>query len=93
MLPPNSSISTSLSNNSTYTLPQHIIDELRSQIKKIADTLSTLDATVSWMQDTISLHEYRLTELKSMMGYDNLTTLIHIRLLMILHLFPRCWMG
>ncbi|PKB93077.1 hypothetical protein RhiirA5_442409 [Rhizophagus irregularis] len=40
MLPPNSSISTSLSNNSTHTLPQHIIDELRSQIKKIADTLN-----------------------------------------------------
>ncbi|PKB93573.1 hypothetical protein RhiirA5_440911, partial [Rhizophagus irregularis] len=71
MLHPNSSTSTSPSNNPTYTLPQHIIDDLRTQISKIANTLSTLDETVSWMQDTIAHHEYRLTELESMMGYDN----------------------
>ncbi|PKK55367.1 hypothetical protein RhiirC2_802589 [Rhizophagus irregularis] len=44
---------------------------LPAQIKKIANTLSTLDETVSWMQDTITAHEYRLTELESMMNYDN----------------------
>ncbi|GET59173.1 hypothetical protein GLOIN_2v1785090 [Rhizophagus irregularis DAOM 181602=DAOM 197198] len=71
MLHPNSSTSTFPSNNPTYTLPQHIIDDLRTQISKIANTLSTLDETVSWMQDTIAHYEYRLTELESMMGYDN----------------------
>ncbi|PKC55518.1 hypothetical protein RhiirA1_475464 [Rhizophagus irregularis] len=38
--------------------------------QKIANTLNTLDETVSWMQDTITLHKYRLSELESMMGYD-----------------------
>ncbi|PKK57243.1 hypothetical protein RhiirC2_798406 [Rhizophagus irregularis] len=43
---PNKSTPTSPSNNSAYTLPQHIIDDLKAQIKKIANTLSTLDETV-----------------------------------------------
>ncbi|PKY26591.1 hypothetical protein RhiirB3_441962 [Rhizophagus irregularis] len=58
------------SGDSAYTLPQHIIDDLKAQIKKIANTLSTLDETVSWMQDTITQYEYRLSEFESMMGYD-----------------------
>ncbi|PKB98078.1 hypothetical protein RhiirA5_506348 [Rhizophagus irregularis] len=68
---PNSSTPTSPSSNPTYTLPQHIIDDLKAQIKKIANILNALDETVSWMQDTITTHEYRLSELESMMNYDN----------------------
>ncbi|PKY35821.1 hypothetical protein RhiirB3_457271, partial [Rhizophagus irregularis] len=67
---PISSTPTSPSDNPAYTLPQHIVDDLKAQIKEIANTLSTLDATVSWMQDTITLHEYRLSELESMMNYN-----------------------
>ncbi|PKC06784.1 hypothetical protein RhiirA5_419106 [Rhizophagus irregularis] len=33
--------------------------------------LNTLEETVSWMNDTITAHEYKLSELKSMMNYDN----------------------
>ncbi|GBC21402.2 hypothetical protein GLOIN_2v1770668 [Rhizophagus irregularis DAOM 181602=DAOM 197198] len=68
---PNRSTHTSSSNNSAYTLPQHIIDELKAQIKEIATTLKSLDETVSWMQDTITHHDYRISELESMMNYDN----------------------
>ncbi|GBC12600.2 hypothetical protein GLOIN_2v1785090 [Rhizophagus irregularis DAOM 181602=DAOM 197198] len=42
---PNSSTHTSSSDNSAYTLPQHIIDELKAQIKEIATTLKSLDET------------------------------------------------
>ncbi|EXX63551.1 hypothetical protein GLOIN_2v1770668 [Rhizophagus irregularis DAOM 181602=DAOM 197198] len=70
-LHPNNTTSTSLNNNLNCTLPQHIIDELKAQIKKIAITLNTLEETVSWMNDTITAHEYRLSELESMMNYDN----------------------
>ncbi|GBC19650.1 hypothetical protein GLOIN_2v1785090 [Rhizophagus irregularis DAOM 181602=DAOM 197198] len=62
---------TSPSDNYAHTLPQHIIDELKAQIKEIAKTLRTLEETVSWMNDTITSHEYRLSELESMMNYDN----------------------
>ncbi|GBC19207.1 hypothetical protein GLOIN_2v1785090 [Rhizophagus irregularis DAOM 181602=DAOM 197198] len=62
---------TSSSDNPAPTLPQHIIDELKAQIKEIANTLHTLEETVSWMNDTITSHEYRLSELESMMNYDN----------------------
>ncbi|PKB96087.1 hypothetical protein RhiirA5_404518, partial [Rhizophagus irregularis] len=62
---------TSSSNNPAPTLPQHVIDELKAQIKEIANTLHTLEETVSWMNDTITSHEYRLSELESMMNYDN----------------------
>ncbi|GET59513.1 hypothetical protein GLOIN_2v1785090 [Rhizophagus irregularis DAOM 181602=DAOM 197198] len=58
------------SDNPAPTLPQHIIDELNAQIKEIANTLYTLEETVSWMNDTITAHEYRLSELESMMNYD-----------------------
>ncbi|GET64696.1 reverse transcriptase family protein [Rhizophagus irregularis DAOM 181602=DAOM 197198] len=68
---PNNSAHTSSSDNSAYTLPQHIIDELKAQIKEIATTLKSLDETVSWMQDTITHHDYRISELESMMNYDN----------------------
>ncbi|PKK55920.1 hypothetical protein RhiirC2_801160 [Rhizophagus irregularis] len=44
---PNSSTFTSLSNNPNCMLPQHIIDELKAQIEKIANTLNTLETTVS----------------------------------------------
>ncbi|PKK57730.1 hypothetical protein RhiirC2_797529, partial [Rhizophagus irregularis] len=71
MFHPNASTPSSPNNNPTCTLPQHIIDDLQAQIKEIANTLSTLDETVSWMQDTITQHEYRLTELELMMSYDN----------------------
>ncbi|GBC37904.1 hypothetical protein GLOIN_2v1785090 [Rhizophagus irregularis DAOM 181602=DAOM 197198] len=62
---------TSSSDNLAPTLPQHIIDELKAQIKEIANTLHTLEETVSWMNDTITSHEYRLSELELMMNYDN----------------------
>ncbi|GBC44321.2 hypothetical protein GLOIN_2v1785090 [Rhizophagus irregularis DAOM 181602=DAOM 197198] len=62
---------TSSSDNPAPTLPQHIIDELKAQIKEIANTLHTLEETVSWMNDTITSHEHRLSELESMMNYDN----------------------
>ncbi|PKY33872.1 hypothetical protein RhiirB3_453135, partial [Rhizophagus irregularis] len=68
---PNNTTSTSPNNNPNCTLPQHIIDELKAQIEKIAHTLNTLEETVSWMNDTITAHEYRLSELESMMNYDN----------------------
>ncbi|GBC12606.2 hypothetical protein RIR_jg29867.t1 [Rhizophagus irregularis DAOM 181602=DAOM 197198] len=68
---PNGSTHTSSSNNSAFTLPQHIIDELKAQIKEIATTLKSLDETVSWMQNTITHHDYRISELESMMNYDN----------------------
>ncbi|PKB95503.1 hypothetical protein RhiirA5_436586 [Rhizophagus irregularis] len=74
ILPPrpnNSTTHTSSSDNSAYTLPQHIIDELKAQIKEIATTLKSLDETVSWMQDTITNHDYRISELESMMNYDS----------------------
>ncbi|GBC25006.1 hypothetical protein GLOIN_2v1785090 [Rhizophagus irregularis DAOM 181602=DAOM 197198] len=58
------------SDNPAPTLSQHIIDELNAQIKEIANTLYTLEETVSWMNDTITAHEYRLSELESMMNYD-----------------------
>ncbi|GET52556.1 reverse transcriptase family protein [Rhizophagus irregularis DAOM 181602=DAOM 197198] len=61
----------SSSNDPAPTLPQHIIDELKAQIKEIANTLHTLEETVSWMNDTITSHEYRLSELESAMNYDN----------------------
>ncbi|GET59640.1 hypothetical protein GLOIN_2v1785090 [Rhizophagus irregularis DAOM 181602=DAOM 197198] len=61
---------TSSSDNPALTLPQHVIDELKAQIKEIANTLHTLEETVSWMNDTITAHEYRLSELESMMNYD-----------------------
>ncbi|PKB91706.1 hypothetical protein RhiirA5_447908, partial [Rhizophagus irregularis] len=44
---------------------------LPAQIKEIANTLHTLEETVLWMNDTIAVHEYRLSELESMMNYDN----------------------
>ncbi|EXX74327.1 hypothetical protein GLOIN_2v1785090 [Rhizophagus irregularis DAOM 181602=DAOM 197198] len=62
---------TSPSDNPAHTLPQYIIDDLKTQIKEIANTLRTLKETVSWMNDTITSHEYRLSELESMMNYDN----------------------
>ncbi|EXX60123.1 hypothetical protein GLOIN_2v1785090 [Rhizophagus irregularis DAOM 181602=DAOM 197198] len=62
---------TSSSENPAPTLPQHIIDELKAQIKEIANTLHTLEETVSWMNDTLTSHEYRLSELESAMNYDN----------------------
>ncbi|PKK76346.1 hypothetical protein RhiirC2_772633 [Rhizophagus irregularis] len=46
-LHPNNTTSTSLNNNPNCTLPQHIIDELKAQIEKIANTLNILDETVS----------------------------------------------
>ncbi|EXX61544.1 hypothetical protein GLOIN_2v1785090 [Rhizophagus irregularis DAOM 181602=DAOM 197198] len=55
---------TSSSDNPALTLPQHVIDELKAQIKEIANTLHTLKETVSWMNDTITAHEYRLSELE-----------------------------
>ncbi|PKC50545.1 hypothetical protein RhiirA1_486042, partial [Rhizophagus irregularis] len=61
---------TSPSDNPAPMLPQHIIDELKAQIKEIATTLKSLDETVSWMQDTITNHDYRISELESMMNYD-----------------------
>ncbi|PKK56478.1 hypothetical protein RhiirC2_858593, partial [Rhizophagus irregularis] len=67
----NRSTPTSPSDNPAHTLYQHIIDELKVQIKEIANTLHTLEETVSWMNDTITSHEYRLSELESMMNYDN----------------------
>ncbi|PKC52723.1 hypothetical protein RhiirA1_480841, partial [Rhizophagus irregularis] len=70
-LHPNNTSLTSHSNNSAPTLLQHIIDELKAQIKEIATTLRTLEETVFWMNDTITAHEYRLSELESMMNYDN----------------------
>ncbi|GET59532.1 hypothetical protein RIR_jg1385.t3 [Rhizophagus irregularis DAOM 181602=DAOM 197198] len=69
--PNNSTTHTSSSDNSAHTLPQHIIDELKAQIKEIATTLKSLDETVSWMQDTITNHDYRISELESMMNYDS----------------------
>ncbi|CAB4394212.1 unnamed protein product [Rhizophagus irregularis] len=69
--PINSTPPTSPSDNPALTLPQHIIDDLKAQIKEIANTLRTLEETVSWMNDTITSHEYRLSELESMMNYDN----------------------
>ncbi|GBC13872.2 hypothetical protein GLOIN_2v1770668 [Rhizophagus irregularis DAOM 181602=DAOM 197198] len=69
--PTNSTPPTSPSDNSAHTLPQHIIDDLKVQIKEIANTFHTLKETVSWMNDTITAHEYRLSELESMMNYDN----------------------
>ncbi|GBC44026.2 hypothetical protein GLOIN_2v1783829 [Rhizophagus irregularis DAOM 181602=DAOM 197198] len=68
--PTNSTSHTSPSGNPAPTLPQHVIDELKVQIKEIANTLHTLEETVSWMNDTITSHEYRLSELESMMNYD-----------------------
>ncbi|GBC32917.2 hypothetical protein RIR_jg12301.t1 [Rhizophagus irregularis DAOM 181602=DAOM 197198] len=68
---PNNSTHTASPDNSTYTLSQHIIDELKAQIKEIATTLKSLDETVSWMQDTITHHDYRISELETMMNYDN----------------------
>ncbi|GBC53452.2 RNA-directed DNA polymerase from mobile element jockey-like [Rhizophagus irregularis DAOM 181602=DAOM 197198] len=65
-----STIPTSSSDNPALTLSQHVIDELKAQIKAIANTLHTLEETVSWMNDTITAHEYRLSELESMMNYD-----------------------
>ncbi|PKB94993.1 hypothetical protein RhiirA5_437603, partial [Rhizophagus irregularis] len=65
------STSTTPSNNPNCTLSQHIIDKLKAQIEKIANTFNTLEETVSWMNDTITAHEYRLSELESMMNYDN----------------------
>ncbi|GBC12608.2 hypothetical protein GLOIN_2v1785090 [Rhizophagus irregularis DAOM 181602=DAOM 197198] len=62
---------TSPSDNPAHILPQHVIDDLKAQIKEIANTLRTLEETVSWMNDTITSHEYRLSELESMMNYDN----------------------
>ncbi|PKC50897.1 hypothetical protein RhiirA1_485072 [Rhizophagus irregularis] len=50
--------------------PQHVINELKAQIKEIANTLRTLEETVSWMNDTITTHEYRLSKLESMRNYD-----------------------
>ncbi|GBC53526.2 hypothetical protein RIR_jg19251.t1 [Rhizophagus irregularis DAOM 181602=DAOM 197198] len=66
----NSTSPTSPSDNPAPMLPQHIIDELKAQIKEIATTLKSLDETVSWMQDTITNHDYRISELESMMNYD-----------------------
>ncbi|EXX71281.1 hypothetical protein RirG_079900 [Rhizophagus irregularis DAOM 197198w] len=66
-----SSTPTSPSDSPAHVLPQHVIDELKAQIKEIATTLKSLDATVSWMQDTITNHDYRISELESMMNYDN----------------------
>ncbi|PKC02670.1 hypothetical protein RhiirA5_424897 [Rhizophagus irregularis] len=68
---PISSTPTSPSDSPAHTLPQHVIDELKAQIKEIATTLKSLDETVSWMQDTITNHDYRISELESMMNYDN----------------------
>ncbi|PKY36802.1 hypothetical protein RhiirB3_460289, partial [Rhizophagus irregularis] len=62
---------TSPSDNPVCTLSQYIIDDLKAQIKEIANTLHTLEETVLWMNDTIAVHEYRLSELESMMNYDN----------------------
>ncbi|GET52105.1 hypothetical protein GLOIN_2v1785090 [Rhizophagus irregularis DAOM 181602=DAOM 197198] len=56
---PNNTTSTSPNNNPNCTLPQHIIDELKAQIEKIAHTLNTLEETVSWMNDTITAHDSR----------------------------------
>ncbi|GET54559.1 RNA-directed DNA polymerase from mobile element jockey-like [Rhizophagus irregularis DAOM 181602=DAOM 197198] len=70
-LHPYNTTSTSPNNNTNCTLPQYIIDELKAQIEKIAHTLSTLEETVSWMNDTITAHEYRLSELEIMMNYGN----------------------
>ncbi|PKY36988.1 hypothetical protein RhiirB3_460950, partial [Rhizophagus irregularis] len=69
--PINSTSPTSPPGNPAPTLPQYVIDELKAQIKEIANTLHTLEETVSWMNDTITSHEYRLSELESMMNYDN----------------------
>ncbi|PKC50755.1 hypothetical protein RhiirA1_485440, partial [Rhizophagus irregularis] len=44
------------SDNPAFTLLQHIIDDLKAQIKEIANTLHTLEETVSWMNDTITAH-------------------------------------
>ncbi|GBC14859.1 RNA-directed DNA polymerase from mobile element jockey-like [Rhizophagus irregularis DAOM 181602=DAOM 197198] len=66
----NSTSPTSPSENPAPMLPQHIIDELKAQIKEITTTLKSLDETVSWMQDTITNHDYRISELESMMNYD-----------------------
>ncbi|PKY35098.1 hypothetical protein RhiirB3_455471, partial [Rhizophagus irregularis] len=68
--PTDSTSPTSPPDNPAPTLPQYVIDELKAQIKEIANTLHTLEETVSWMNDTITAHEYRLSELESMMNYD-----------------------
>jgi peptidoglycan hydrolase CwlO-like protein len=60
-----------LSSNVKPQLPQQIIDELKEQIKGIAATLASLNETVAWMQDAITSHDYRISELETMMGYDN----------------------
>ncbi|PKY30836.1 hypothetical protein RhiirB3_448131 [Rhizophagus irregularis] len=71
ILPVPISTSTTPSNNPNCTLSQHIIDKLKAQIEKIANTFNTLEETVSWMNDTITAHliSDRLDE--SMMNYDN----------------------
>ncbi|GBC32945.2 hypothetical protein GLOIN_2v1785090 [Rhizophagus irregularis DAOM 181602=DAOM 197198] len=69
--PINSTSPTSPSDNPAPTLPQQVIDELKAQIKEIANTLHTLEETVSWMNDTITNHDYRISELESMMNYDS----------------------
>ncbi|PKB92353.1 hypothetical protein RhiirA5_445021, partial [Rhizophagus irregularis] len=69
--PINSTTPASSSDNPAPTLPQHIIDELKVQIKEIANTFHTLEKTVSWMQDTITHHDYRISELELAMNYDN----------------------
>ncbi|EXX53182.1 hypothetical protein GLOIN_2v1785090 [Rhizophagus irregularis DAOM 181602=DAOM 197198] len=68
--PTNSTSPTSPSDNPAPTLPQYVIDELKAQIKEVANTLCTLEETVSWMNDTLTSHEYRLSELESMINYD-----------------------
>ncbi|GET56271.1 RNA-directed DNA polymerase from mobile element jockey-like [Rhizophagus irregularis DAOM 181602=DAOM 197198] len=69
--PINSTPPASSSNNPAPTLPQHVINELKAQIKEIANTLHTLEETVSWMNDTITNHDYRISELESMINYDS----------------------
>lgn len=54
------------------SLPPNVIEDLKKQLKDIAQQLHNLDDKISWMEYFITDHEYRLKELESMMNYDDL---------------------
>ncbi|GBC53810.2 hypothetical protein GLOIN_2v1770668 [Rhizophagus irregularis DAOM 181602=DAOM 197198] len=54
-----------------HSLPPDIIEDLKKQLKNIAQQLCALDEKVSWMEYSIINHDYRIRELKSMMNYDD----------------------
>ncbi|GET53206.1 hypothetical protein GLOIN_2v1770668 [Rhizophagus irregularis DAOM 181602=DAOM 197198] len=53
------------------SLPPDVIEELKSQLKDIAQQLKDLDEKVNWMEYSITDHDYRIKELESMMNYDD----------------------